>query len=149
MTNLPTPYEGEDEAYEEQDLPAVSERSRTVALVLATLGGVFGFHRFYAGRVHSGIAMALTFGGLGMWWLYDMITIIAGEFRDADGLPLRNWNVAEGAVPPGIKARDVEALTQHIEELQRQMGELAERVDFAERMLTQQRDRQRLTGGSP
>lgn len=149
MTNLPTQYdgEGEEEAYEE--LPAVSERSRTVALVLASLGGVFGFHRFYTGRVQTGIAMAVTFGGLGMWWLYDMITIIAGEFRDAEDLPVRNWNIAEGAVPPGIKARDVAALTQHIEELHRQVGELAERMDFAERMLTQQRERQRLPGGSP
>jgi len=147
VTNLPTHYDGDDEAFEE--LPSVSERSRTVALVLASLGGVFGFHRFYVGRPQSGVAMLLTFGGLGMWWLYDMITIIAGEFRDADDLPVRNWNVAEGAVPPGIKARDVETLTRHIEELHRQMGELAERVDFAERMLTQQRDRQRLTEGSP
>lgn len=145
--HLPVEYDPSDEP--EAELPMVSERSRTVALVLASLGGVFGFHRFYTGRVHSGIAMAVTFGGLGMWWLYDMITIIAGEFRDVDDLPVRNWNVAEGGMAPGIKARDVAALTQHIEELHRQMGELAERMDFAERMLSQQRDRQRLPGGSP
>ena len=143
--NLPAEYDPIDES--EDDLPRISERSRTVALILGMLGGVFGFHRFYVGRWQTGIAMACTFGGLGMWWLYDMVTIIAGEFRDSDGRALHNWNVAEPVGLPG-RARDVEALMQHIDELQRQMGELAERVDFAERMLTQQRERQRLTGGS-
>jgi hypothetical protein len=112
------------------------------------LGGVFGLHRFYAGRTQSGVIMAITFGGLGMWWLYDMVMLISGEFRDADDLPLRNWQVAETVPVRGIRSRDVELLTQHIEALQRQMGELNERVDFAERLLTQQKERQRLTGGS-
>lgn len=144
--NLPANY---DPGYDpEEELPPVSERSRTVALVLGMLGGVFGFHRFYVGRVQSGIIMAVTIGGLGMWWLYDMVTVVAGEFRDVEDLPLRNWQVAEAPARHAIKARDVELLNQHIEDLQRQMGELAERVDFAERMLTQQRERQRLTGGS-
>ncbi len=147
-TNSLSPYEGDEDGYEEQPAPAISERSRTVALILATVGGVFGFHRFYAGRVQTGIAMAVTFGGLGMWWLYDMVTIIAGEFRDAEDLPLRNWELAESTPRKAVQSRDVETLTQHIEDLQRQMGELAERVDFAERLLTQQRERQRLTGGS-
>jgi hypothetical protein len=119
-----------------------------VALVLGMLGGVFGLHRFYAGRTQSGVIMAITFGGLGMWWLYDMVMLISGEFRDADDLPLRNWQVAETVPVRGVRSRDVELLTQHIEALQRQMGELNERVDFAERLLTQQRERQRLTGGS-
>lgn len=146
MTNLPSPYEDDDDRDEE--LPLVSERSRTVALILGVLGGVFGFHRFYAGRIQTGIAMAVTFGGLGMWWLYDMVTIIAGEFRDVNDLPLRNWEVADSAPRQVARSRDVEALTQQMEDLQRQMGEMAERVDFAERLLTQQRERQRLTGGS-
>ncbi|PYO26616.1 MAG: TM2 domain-containing protein, partial [Gemmatimonadetes bacterium] len=34
---------------------AVSERSRAVALGLAVVGGAFGLHRFYTGRVQSGI----------------------------------------------------------------------------------------------
>jgi len=144
--SLPSPYDPSEEDLEE--LPQVSERSRTVALILGMLGGVFGFHRFYAGRVQTGIAMAITFGGLGVWWLYDMVTIVAGEFRDAEGLPVRNWPLAEAAPRQALRSRDVEALTQHIEELQRQMGELNERVDFTERLLSQQRERQRLTGGS-
>jgi hypothetical protein len=146
--HVPAQYDPSDEL--EPELPLASERSRSVALVLGMLGGVFGLHRFYAGRTQSGVIMALTVGGLGMWWLYDMVIIVSGEFRDSDDLPLRNWQVAETVPVRGAGAgrRDVEVLTQHIEALQRQMGELAERMDFAERMLTQQRERQRLTGGS-
>ncbi len=145
---VPAPYQADDDDDGDEDRPLVSERSRTVALVLGFLGGVFGLHRFYTGRVQSGAIMALTFGGLGMWWLYDMVMIVAGEFRDADDLLLQSWQVGDTTPGQGAKARDVEALTQHMEEMQRQMGELAERLDFTERMLTQQRERQRLTGGS-
>jgi TM2 domain-containing membrane protein YozV len=91
--NRPGPYDPQDE--EEPELPEASERSRSVALVLGLLGGVFGLHRFYVGRVQSGVAMVITFGGLGIWWLYDMVTLVAGEFRDADDLPVRNWQVTE------------------------------------------------------
>jgi len=145
--NLPGPYDPQDE--EELELPEISERSRSVALVLGFLGGVFGFHRFYVGRAQSGVAMVLTLGGLGMWWLYDMVTIVAGEFRDADDLPLRNWQVAETVAGAGAgSSRQVQQLTQQLEQVQRQLGELAERVDFAERLLTQQRERDRLPKGS-
>ena len=145
--NLPGPYDPQDE--EELELPEISERSRSVALVLGFLGGVFGFHRFYVGRAQSGVAMVLTLGGLGMWWLYDMVTIVAGEFRDADDLPLRNWQVAETVAGAGAgSSRQVQQLTQQLEQVQRQLGELAERVDFAERLLTQQRERDRLPRGS-
>jgi TM2 domain-containing membrane protein YozV len=144
--NLPTQYDPADEP--EAELPQASERSRSVALVLGILGGVFGLHRFYVGRTQSGVIMALTLGGLGMWWLYDMVILVSGEFRDDDDLPLHNWQVAETVPVRGVRSRDVEVLTQHIEALQRQMGELNERVDFAERLLTQQRERDRLSKGA-
>ena len=145
--NLPSPYDSQDE--EEFELPEVSERSRSVALVLGVIGGVFGLHRFYVGRAQSGVAMVLTFGGLGIWWLYDMVTLVAGEFRDAEELPLRNWHVAEAVAGGGAApSRQVQQLTQQLEQVQRQLGELAERVDFAERLLTQQRERDRLPKGS-
>jgi hypothetical protein len=94
--------------------------------------------------------MVITFGGLGIWWLYDMVTLVAGEFRDADDLPVRNWQVAEtvGAAGGIAPSRQVQQLTQQLEQVQRQLGELAERVDFAERLLTQQRERDRLPKGS-
>ena len=143
--NLPGPYDPQDE--EEFELPEVSERSRSVALVLGVIGGVFGLHRFYVGRAQSGVAMVLTLGGMGIWWLYDMVTLVAGEFRDAEDLPLRNWHVAETVAGGVAPSRQVQQLTQQLEQVQRQLGELAERVDFAERLLTQQRERDRLPRG--
>lgn len=143
----PTQYDPPEE--EEQAPPHASARSRGVALVLASLGGVFGLHRFYTGRIESGIWMAVTLGGLGMWWLYDMVMVIAGEFRDAEGLPLREWGPAPVAVGrAGVDSRQVAQLTERLEQMETQLGELAERMDFTERLLTQQRERDRLSKGS-
>jgi TM2 domain-containing membrane protein YozV len=140
--NLPGPVDPRDDEY--PDLPGVSERSRSVAVVLGLLGGVFGLHRFYAGRPHSGIYMALTFGGLGIWWLYDMVVLVAGEFRDGDGRPIRNWQVVEAGEGGGASGREIRQLGEQLERVQLQLGELAERMDFAERLLAQRRERDRL-----
>lgn len=143
---LPAPYDPSEEDLRE--LPRASERSRGVALVLGVLGGVFGFHRFYAGRPQSGALMALTVGGVGMWWLYDLVMLVAGEFRDSEGYRISNWNVSETVSGAAPDQRTVSLLVQHLEQLERQVGELAERVDFTERLLAQQRDRERLSKGS-
>jgi TM2 domain-containing membrane protein YozV len=141
-TPLPQRYE----AYDPPE-PEVSERSRGLALALSLVGGFLGMHRFYVGKTGSGIAMIVTLGGLGMWWFYDTILIAFGEFRDADGLPLRRWNV-EHAGESGAATHQVQALGDEMRHLQHQVSELAERVDFAERMLAQHRDRDRLSSGS-
>jgi TM2 domain-containing membrane protein YozV len=143
----PAQYDPPDE--EQPAAPQSSARSRGVALVLGFLAGPFGLHRFYAGRIESGIWMAVTLGGLGIWWLYDIVMLIAGEFRDVDGLPLREWGPAEVAVGRGgVDSRQVGQLTEQLEQMERQLGELAERMDFTERLLTQQRERDRLSKGS-
>ena len=55
--------------------PEVSKRSRGVALVLAFFGGFFGLHRFYVEKPRTAIAMLLTLGGCGVWYLYDLVLI--------------------------------------------------------------------------
>jgi TM2 domain-containing membrane protein YozV len=55
------------------------------ALLLCLFFGVFGVHRFYLNRVGSGILMLITFGGLGIWYLIDLIILIVGGFRDGYG----------------------------------------------------------------
>ena len=64
-------------------------RSWVVTLVLALCVGPFGIHRFYTGQVATGLLQMLTFGGLGIWWLIDLILIITGGMKDANGLPLK------------------------------------------------------------
>ncbi|MFN3499958.1 MAG: NINE protein [Pannonibacter indicus] len=46
-------------------------------------------HRFYTGKIGTGILMILTLGGLGIWSLIDLIMIIVGSYKDKQGLPLR------------------------------------------------------------
>lgn len=140
---LPDVYSGD----EDQSPAEISRRSRGVAIALGFIGGILGLHRFYVGKTRTGIAMIVTFGGLGIWWLYDMVLLAAGEFRDADELPLRNWGV-DDARPLGRGAeRRVEELEDELAGLRDQFNDLAERVDFAERMLAQQRGRPQLPHG--
>lgn len=47
--------------------------------------GVFGAHRFYVGKVGTGIAQLLTLGGCGIWAIVDLIFIITGKFTDGQG----------------------------------------------------------------
>lgn len=69
----------------------VSEKSRLAAALLAWFLGVFGVHRFYVGKIGTGLLMLVTLGGLGIWVLIDFIMILVGSFKDKQGLPLVNW----------------------------------------------------------
>lgn len=60
-------------------------KSWLAALLLCLFFGVLGVHRFYTGRVGSGIAQLVTFGGCGIWTLVDFIRIITGSFTDVKG----------------------------------------------------------------
>lgn len=68
----------------------VSEKSKTPAILLCFFLGFLGFHRFYVGKILTGILMLVTLGGLGIWQLIDLITIILGAFKDKEGLTLKH-----------------------------------------------------------
>ena len=53
------------------------------------LGGL-GVHRFYVGKVGTGLLQLLTFGGLGIWAMVDFIMIVTGNFKDKAGLPVKS-----------------------------------------------------------
>lgn len=72
-------------------LGAVSDKSRTVAAVLAFFLGTLGIHRFYVGKVGTGILMIVTLGGMGIWTLIDFIFILVGQFKDKQEQVLVNW----------------------------------------------------------
>jgi TM2 domain-containing membrane protein YozV len=70
---------------------STSESRILPALLLCFFLGVFGAHRFYVGKIGTGILELLTLGGLGIWWLVDMILILTGSFRDINGQKITEW----------------------------------------------------------
>lgn len=70
----------------------ISPKSRLAAALLAWFLGIFGIHRFYVGKVGTGILMLVTLGGLGIWALIDFIVILVGSFKDKEGRLLINWS---------------------------------------------------------
>ena len=47
--------------------------------------GVLGVHRFYVGKIGTGFLMLLTLGGLGVWFLVDLILVVTEQFTNKDG----------------------------------------------------------------
>ena len=61
------------------------------AFLLCFFFGFLGAHRFYVGKIGTGILQILTLGGLGIWALIDFIMIIIGKFTDKEGNALTEW----------------------------------------------------------
>jgi TM2 domain-containing membrane protein YozV len=55
------------------------------AFLLCTFLGVFGIHRFYAGKIGTGLLQLVTMGGFGIWAIVDNIMIAWGTFTDGNG----------------------------------------------------------------
>jgi len=62
---------------------SVKNYSATLLLVLIT--GLIGGHRFYAGKVGTGILFLFTGGLLGIGWVVDIFTVVFGNFTDKAG----------------------------------------------------------------
>ncbi len=117
-------------------MPGPSDRSRGVAFALALTLGVFGAHRFYAGKVGTGLLQLVTMGGLGIWYLYDVILVASGGFRDIDGRRISRWS------PEDIDALDTipPELLDEVYHLRQDVTDLQERLDFTERLLAGTRE---------
>lgn len=67
-----------------------SEKDWLVTLLLCWFLGVIGGHRFYAGKVGTGILQLITLGGCGIWVIIDLILVITGKFTDSAGNVITN-----------------------------------------------------------
>jgi uncharacterized RDD family membrane protein YckC len=63
----------------------VSNKSKSTTFLLCFFFGGLGVHRFYLGKLITGILMLLTGGGLMIWWLVDLYRIITGRLKDKQG----------------------------------------------------------------
>lgn len=70
--------------------PAISPKSKIVAALLCFFLGGLGVHRFYVGKIGTGVLWLLTCGFLGIGTLIDFIMILVGSFKDGADLPIKN-----------------------------------------------------------
>ena len=60
-------------------------KNRTTTLLLCFFLGAIGAHRFYVGKVGTGILYLFTLGFFGFGVMVDFITIITGSFKTKEG----------------------------------------------------------------
>lgn len=113
-----------------------SDRSRGTALALAVTLGVFGVHRFYAGKIGTGLLQVATLGGLGIWYLYDVILIASGGFTDSEGRRVSRWSPED----PDVLDQIPPELLDELYAMRQELTDLHERVAETERLLGRPRD---------
>ena len=68
-----------------QASPNPGGKSHLVAILLSALLGGLGVDRFYLGYTGLGVLKLVTGGGLGIWWLIDLIMVATKRLGPADG----------------------------------------------------------------
>ena len=66
------------------------KKNYLITLLLAIFLGMFGVHRFYVGKVWTGIIYLLTAGIFGVGYIIDIVLIILGKFTDEKGNEIKN-----------------------------------------------------------
>lgn len=70
-------------------IPFISPKSRWIALILCFFFGYLGIHRFYTGKIGTGILWLLTGGCFFFGAFIDFFVILFGYFRDSYGSYLK------------------------------------------------------------
>lgn len=66
-----------------------SPKSKAVVLPLCIFLGMFGVHRYYVGKIGTGVIWMLTAGFFGIGWIVDIFTVALGGFYDVSGYVVR------------------------------------------------------------
>lgn len=78
---------------------SLSIKNYPTTLILTIFLGFIGAHRFYAGKVFTGLLFFVTFGFFFIGWLIDIITVSVGNFTDKTGRFIRPRTKTPTAMP--------------------------------------------------
>lgn len=84
MSNIPPPPTGSPVI----SVNVTDGKKFTTAWLLSLLLGFFGADRFYLGKYGTALLKLFTYGGFGIWWIFDLISILNGKSTDKNGRPL-------------------------------------------------------------
>jgi len=76
-----------------------SDKAILPAFLLAFFFGVFGAHRFYAGKPGTALLQLCTCGGFGIWSTIDWILLVCKAFTDGQGRRMTNWTHSQVVTP--------------------------------------------------
>lgn len=60
----------------------LNKKNKITAILLCFFLGGIGFHRFYLGKIGTGLLMLITFGGFGIWTLIDFVILLTMSDED-------------------------------------------------------------------
>jgi len=69
----------------------ISTRNRLAALLLCIFLGYLGIHRFYVGKIGTGLLYLFTGGLFGIGVIVDIVMIAVGSFTDKSGAFVAKW----------------------------------------------------------
>ena len=82
--------------------PSGEAKNWVVAYLLSWFLGGLGAHRFYLGKIGTGLAMLFTLGGCGIWSVIDFICLSFDKFTDAENRPLTGYIKVLGMIGFGL-----------------------------------------------